>query len=493
MRRIRVLAGVLVLVMLFTMAAPLTTMSYSIKNLKLKRLKLGATLNVYQSGADYYSRDEEVLYVSPKGLVTAKKLGTANIVIQKGSVKRIQPIEVVANGRKTAAVTVCADEIVLENQKVTLSPLYRTVQTQGTGASPDNGTGGVDNSNTVIVGYDYTVMLSYKNIGTDMAQEIKIDCQLGGKNITLSFANVRAGKTAVSEVSGTFDYIVDENTPLILLKKKVYSNNMLCQYDYNNKKFTYTYGTPDTVPPVITGFIGKNSYNGKLPYMVVYSDDKKYNYFKYVKAVDDRGGKVKLSVDTSKVNFKKAGNYTITYTAEDKAGNRTKARAKIQVRIANELDEMADKILKQITKPGWSNTKKAKAIYNYARENITYVGYSDKTNWEKEAMNGIRLGKGDCFTYYSVARILLTRSGIPNIEVRRVKPDNRGHTRHWWNMVYVQGDYYHYDASPRSVGGTFCLITDEQMKEYSRTHGNSHIWAYHKIPVSGTKHLSDVE
>lgn len=493
MKRIKSLAGLLVLVMLFVMAAPMTTTaSYTVKNLKLKRIKLGTTLNVYQSGASYYSRDEEVLYVNSKGLVTAKKIGEANIVIQKDGVKRIQPIEVIPNGKKTTAVKVCADEIALESQKVILTPLYQTVSVQGTDASANEGTGDVEQGNTVVTGYQYKVRLSYKNIATTTVQEVKIDCRLGKTDLTLNFSNIRAGKTSVVEQSGTLDYVVDENTSLVLLKKSVYSNNMICQYNYKSKKFTYTYGTPDITPPVITGFVGKNSYNGKLPYMVVYSDDKKYDYFKYVKATDDREGKIKLSVDTSKVNFKKAGTYTITYTAKDKAGNKAKAKARIQVRVANELDGMADNILKQITKPEWSNTQKAKAIYSYTREHITYIGYSDKSDWEKEAANGIRLGKGDCFTYYSVARILLTRSGIPNIEVKRVKPDDRGHTRHWWNMVYVQGGYYHFDTSPRSVGGRFCLVTDAQMKEYSKTHGNSHIWAYDKIPASGTKHLSDI-
>lgn len=493
MKRTRGLAALLILVILLPVAVPLTTAAYTVKTLKPKRIKLGATLKVQQEGSSYYSRDEEVAYVSSKGLVTGKKIGKANIVIQKGNEKKIQPVEVVANGKKTASIPVCADEIVLADQRITLSPNYQTVSQELEGALISGASGETDNGGSAVVGYDYKVALTYKNISDSAPQSVIIECLLGKKKLTFSFAKIKAGKTAVAEQSGTLDYVIDENTPLVLLKKKVYSNDMICQYDYSKKKFTYTYGTPDTTPPVISGFIGENSYNGKFPYMVVYSDDKNYNYFKYVKAEDDRGGKVKLSVDTSKVDYKKAGTYTITYTAKDKAGNKAKAKARIQVRIANELDDMADEILKQITKPEWSNTKKAQAIYNYTRGHIAYIGYSDKSDWEKEAANGIRYGKGDCFTYYSVARILLTRSGIPNIEVRRVKPDYRGHTRHWWNMVYVQGGFYHYDTSPRSMGGRFCLVTDEQLKEYSKTHGNSHIWAYSKIPASGVKHLSDIE
>lgn len=67
-------------------------------------------------------------------------------------------------------------------------------------------------------------------------------------------------------------------------------------------------------------------------------------------AQDNRDAKITLKVDTSKVNFKKKGTYTITYTAEDKAGNVSKKTAKIAVRVNDSLDQMADTVLGRIIK-----------------------------------------------------------------------------------------------------------------------------------------------
>lgn len=81
---------------------------------------------------------------------------------------------------------------------------------------------------------------------------------------------------------------------------------MVSTYRYASGKLSSDYATPDKKAPVISGFVGKNSYNGNIPYQTVYSDQEKtYDYFKYVGVKDNRDAKVTLKVDTSKVNFKK--------------------------------------------------------------------------------------------------------------------------------------------------------------------------------------------
>ena len=231
-------------------------------------------------------------------------------------------------------------------------------------------------------------------------------------------------------------------------KLQVYAGSMVSTYRYASDKLSSDYATPDKKAPEIRGFVGKNSYNGSIPYQTIYSDQEKtYDYFKYVYAQDNRDAKITLKVDTSKVNFKKKGTYTITYTAEDKAGNVSKKTAKIAVRVNDSLDQMADTVLGRIIKKDWSDRKKATAIYNYTRGHIAYTGNSNKSSWEKEASNGLRYGRGDCFTYYCVSRALLTRAGIPNIEVTRVQ----GYGHHWWNMAYVNGGFYHFDTCPRKL------------------------------------------
>lgn len=106
------------------------------------------------------------------------------------------------------------------------------------------------------------------------------------------------------------------------------------------------------------------------------------------------------------------------------------------------------------------------AIYNWVRGNIRYSGASATRDWVQEAYQGLRLRRGDCFTYYSVSQLLLSRAGIAGIEVVR-STDNH----HYWNLVNIDGSWYHFDATPRRAGGYFFLWTDDQMEQYSRQHG----------------------
>lgn len=85
------------------------------------------------------------------------------------------------------------------------------------------------------------------------------------------------------------------------------------------------------------------------------------------------------------------------------------------------------------------------------------------------AYEGLLRRRGDCFTYYAVSVELLSRVGIPSIQVIRSTDNN-----HDWNLVAVDGNLYHFDATPRSSGVEFSLLTDSQILAYSAIHGGSH-------------------
>lgn len=128
------------------------------------------------------------------------------------------------------------------------------------------------------------------------------------------------------------------------------------------------------------------------------------------------------------------------------------------------VDAMADKVLAKITNDQMSKTEKARAIYSWVRSNLRYVSASEKGDWVKAAYDGFRKKSGDCYTYYAVSLALLSRADIPSIEVVRLD----GH--HWWNLIDCGEGWYHFDTTPRSSGGTFCLLTDAQLSEYSNKH-----------------------
>lgn len=459
-----------------------------------KKLKLGTSFSVAVENASYESSDEEIAYVNAEGLVTGKRRGKVTIRIKSGDKISKRKVTVVANGKKKKGVGVCTGEIVLLKNIVAYSLV----------SNEENQYDFVEGSaqEQEELRYHYSAVLEIMNNGTEGATKVTMDTEIAGQSVEFAFGKVKAGESAIARAEG--EILASQMPELVQIQwdelpeglmgevdcrsLNVYSAKMYTSYDYDRQKTSYQWGTADTKPPVIKGFVGKNSFNQKIPYQVVYSDDRDYDFLQYVTASDDREGKVTHTANTRKVNFQKPGIYKITYVAKDKAGNVKRSKAKIEVRKKKAVDEIADKVLSVIIKKEWIPKKKAIAIYNYTRGHISYVGTSGKKSWEQEAINGIRSGKGDCYTYYAVARALLTRAGIPNIEVKRY----RGAGHHWWNMVYIGKGWYHYDCGPCIGGGRFCLLTDAQLTRYSKTHGNKYIWNYRKIPKSPKKKLTRI-
>lgn len=280
-----------------------------------------------------------------------------------------------------------------------------------------------------------------------------------------------------------------QNVAEVKLKQlKIYSGTGAVVYDVEKDSSQVVWGSKDKTAPVISGIVGAKAYNKhyKDVCRTVYKGEEKW-LLKYVSAEDDRDGKVKVTVDTSAINWDKKGIYTVIYKATDKAGNVARVKTKVQVRRKNDdLDRYAYQILKKITKEGDSDVKKAKAIYKYVRAHMGYVDSNEHASWEKSALPALRYGSGNCFRYYSLSRLLLTRCGIVNQTVTRYK----GYGHHWWNYVYVNGGWYHFDTTPRRMKGNFCLKTSAQMTAYSKKSGNSHIWNTKWIPKGATKKIN---
>ena len=89
-----------------------------------------------------------------------------------------------------------------------------------------------------------------------------------------------------------------------------------------------------------------------------------------------------------------------------------------------------------------SVAEKIKAVYNYCRQKIRYNGDSDKSDWKGEAYRGLTEFKGDCFTYYSAAYLLLSK--IDGVEVMSVERLG-GLTHHYWCLVNIGTGWYHFD------------------------------------------------
>ena len=221
--------------------------------------------------------------------------------------------------------------------------------------------------------------------------------------------------------------------------------------------------TEDTEAPVLTG----------IKDITVFIGDS-VSYKTGVKATDNCDGELSFQVDNSSVDLNTEGSYQVTYSATDRAGNETSATVTVTVRkraySIEEVDALADKVLEKIITDDMSQYDKLVAIYKWVRGHVGYINHSDKGDWVKAAYEGLALGQGDCYVFACVAKELLTRAGITNMDIEKIPAK----TEHYWNLVDIGEGWYHYDTCPRKDKSVFCYVSDADLMEYSNAHNGSH-------------------
>lgn len=191
-------------------------------------------------------------------------------------------------------------------------------------------------------------------------------------------------------------------------------------------------------------------------------------YFKEAFAVDNADPEPELTVDKSKVNAKKVGEYDVTYTAKDHEGNSSSVTVKfkfIENKITDEkLNAEVDKVLGRILKDDMTLEQQAYAIFDYVYSNVLYTGDSDKTDWKAEAYRGLTKGTGDCFTFYATTYALLQKIDCQVLSVERLN----GRTQHFWCLVNLGTGWYHFDACNVGPEHLRCFMkTSEELVKYS--------------------------
>lgn len=250
-----------------------------------------------------------------------------------------------------------------------------------------------------------------------------------------------------------------------------------------------------------------------------------------VSALDDVDGTVPFQVDAGAVDLTTPGVYQVIYSARDAAGNQAQAAAAVTVEepfeetlpvegpngegpvgdedpspapsgasgtagsgsvspaqaTLEDVNKLADQILAKITNSNMSQREKARAIYNYVYNHIKYTGTSDKSSWIIGAYTGFTRQRGDCYNYFACSKALLTRAGIPNIDLQRVG----GTTRHYWQLVNVGSGWYHFDTCWKPTGYPLnaFLITEAQARAYTKklndagVRKNYYVYDYDSCPV----------
>lgn len=180
-----------------------------------------------------------------------------------------------------------------------------------------------------------------------------------------------------------------------------------------------------------------------------------------------------LVIDNSQVNPDAEGAYPVIYRATDDAGNVSEVIVTLTLteKPADYEDmllvyDYAQAVLDSITEPGMTDIEVAFRIFRWARNEIHYIGTSDKSTWINCALEGFTTYRGDCYTYYACCKALLDVAGIENMMVERNPVYS---SMHFWNLVYLNDQWYHCDSCPSSShDGYLFMCIDSELDTWNR-------------------------
>ncbi len=146
------------------------------------------------------------------------------------------------------------------------------------------------------------------------------------------------------------------------------------------------------------------------------------------------------------------------------------------------LNRQCDQILDTLIDNSMTEREKAYAIYRWVEGHIRYSGVTAENGWVNGAKTALATGKGNCYAFYSVSAALLTRAGFENLQVN--EPDNS----HYWNLVRIDGCWYHWDTTA-GWGGERFLLTDAQLEAYAYYNASvgetlTYHWNHASVPAT---------
>lgn len=162
------------------------------------------------------------------------------------------------------------------------------------------------------------------------------------------------------------------------------------------------------------------------------------------------------------------------------------------VAMKNETEAKAGEIVKQLIKPEMTDYEKELILHDYIVNNARYDSEKIKTDtvpFEEHDAYGVLIKRlGVCDSYAEAFKMLLNKAGVECIIVEGDEinaPGEDDGIGHAWNIVKIDGEYYHVDPTwddPVSEDGSQTLLhsyfnlTDEEMAK-------THTWERSKYPA----------
>jgi len=265
-------------------------------------------------------------------------------------------------------------------------------------------------------------------------------------------------------------------------------------------KIEYRDGTPDyiytgdyMVPVVVTDWYNNQTvidvpfhviddHNAPLFYgihdiNIDNSANQVIDYFDGVTWKDDYDEEPRIRVDDSNVVIGEEGTYIVTYIAVDEAGNVRKQDATVTIKVPvfddslygaggawdtadhDDIYEYAMSLAEELK--GDTDVETARNIFTWVHSYVTYEAVYGYQTFEDAVYRGFWKHSGDCYGFYCCCKILLDCAGIPNMGVIRYPVTYNGH---YWNLVYLDGEWYHCDSTKfMNHPEMYFMMTDSQI------------------------------
>ena len=182
------------------------------------------------------------------------------------------------------------------------------------------------------------------------------------------------------------------------------------------------------------------------------------------KIFSELGGKATEAASEIPLGQEGFAKYTIP-TKPDKSSKTAKGAAAGGAAAGDEDGEhrdvydIADKILSQIKCDNDIDT--ARAIFTWVHSHIYYQTIGHSQTYEEAALMGFTKKTGDCYVYFSCSKMLLDRAEIPNLMVKRYPVKK---SAHFWNLVQLDGKWYHCDATVyKDHPEMYFMCTDDEI------------------------------
>lgn len=185
----------------------------------------------------------------------------------------------------------------------------------------------------------------------------------------------------------------------------------------------------DVTGPEITGVKTITSYRGNV-----------INYLNGVTSIDANDGKLTITIQDSKVDINKVGEYEVVYSSCDKSNNITETVAKVII-IPSEEE------INELFIGFYNKYLKGKDVLGMAQAIRSQIKYKNVRGFDP-LYTAMSTMSGSCYVHAALLKKALDYAGIDNYLV-----ENTG-KYHFWVLAYENGKWRHYDPTPgiHSIG-----------------------------------------